>query len=130
MPLLPENLREEERGWELLTDPSSSPLSGGTERILCILLGDLGKAGDLGGARDRCDLVDPLVNVRLCAGAWVGVCANWIDSTLLVRLGMFVGVAACTLTVLLSTGSGDIALGRPMAKYPSRCGCDGSSSAS
>jgi len=53
IPLLPENLREEETACELLVEPSSSPLSGGTERMLCILRGDFGYAGDLGGARDR-----------------------------------------------------------------------------
>jgi hypothetical protein len=108
MPLLPENFRDEDVACEPLNGPSSSPLSGGTERILCILLGDFGYAGDLGGARDLFDLVEPSVRVR--------VCVDCIESMLFVRLGMFVGVAACTLTVLWSTGSGDAARGAPNAK--------------
>ena len=111
MPLLLENFRDEETAREPLIE-SSSPLSSGTERMLWMLLGDFGKAGDLGGRSDLCERFEPLVSVRCC----VGVCADCMDSTLLVRLGMFIGDAACTLTSLRSTGSGDDALGTAMPK--------------
>ena len=88
MPLLPENLRDEDTALEPLVETSSSPESGGTDRMLCILRGDFGKAGDLGGARDLFDRVDPSVSVRGCV--------DCTESTLLVKLGMFNGEAACT----------------------------------
>ena len=71
--------------------------------MLCMLRDVLGCAGDLGGAKDRFDLIEPFVSVR-----------GWVDpteSTLLVKLGMFKGEAACTFTVFCSTGSGEAALG-------------------
>lgn len=58
-PLLPENLRDEDKACEPLVDwPSSSPLSGGTERILWKLRGDFGYRGDCGGARPRSEVTD------------------------------------------------------------------------
>ena len=87
IPLLPENLRDEDTACEPLVYASSSPLSGGTDRILCILRGDLGKAGDLGGARDLFDFEDPLVRVRCCV-------VDCTESTLFVKLGKFRGDAA------------------------------------
>ena len=88
MPLLPENLRDDDTALEPLVETSSSPESCGTERMLCILRGDFGNAGDLGGARDLFDRVDPSVSVRGCV--------DCTESTLLVRLGIFSGEAVCT----------------------------------
>lgn len=93
MPLLPENLRDEDTACEPLVYTSSSPLSGGTDLMLCILRGDLGNAGDLGGANDRFDLEDPFVRVRGCV-------VDCTESTLFVKLGIFRGDAACTFTNL------------------------------
>ena len=108
MLLLPENFLDEETAYEPLTDASSSPLSGGTDRMLCILRGDFGKAGDFGGASDRCDLVEPFVNVL----GWF----DWSESKLCDRLGIPIGDAACTLIILGSTGSGLDALGAEIPK--------------
>lgn len=106
--LLPENFLDEDTAYEPFTDASSSPLSGGTDRMLCMLLGDLGNAGDRGGASERCDLVDPFVKVRGCV--------DCTESTLFVKLGIPIGDAACTLIILGSTGSGEEALGAAMPK--------------
>lgn len=108
-PLLPENLRDEDMACEPLVDcPSSSPLSGGTDRMLWKLRGDFGYRGDCGGARprsevrERCDLCEPFVMVLGCVE---------IVSMLFVKLGKAFGEGACTLTILGSTGSGEEALG-------------------
>lgn len=64
MPLLLENFRSKGIGGMPLIEASSSTASGGTERMLFMLRGDLGYAGDLGGASDLCERVEPLVSVR------------------------------------------------------------------
>jgi hypothetical protein len=104
MLLLPENFLDDETG----CDPdctSSSPLSGGTERMLWKLLGERGYLGDCGGARpaprsefnDRCDRCESFVLVRGC---------EEMVSMLFVRLGTC-GDGACTFTTLpVSTASG------------------------
>jgi hypothetical protein len=71
--------------------------------MLCMLRGDLGNAGDLGGARALFDLVDPFVSVRGCV--------DCTESMLFVKLGMFKGDAVCTLIIFWSTASGEVALG-------------------
>lgn len=102
----------------LWKEPSSS-LSGGTERMLWKLRGDLGYFGDCGARRppsdrkDRCDRVEPLVSVRGCV--------DCTESTLFVRLGG-IGKGASTFS-FGSTGSGDDARGMP--KKP--CAGDGGS---
>jgi hypothetical protein len=103
IPLLPEHFRDEDTALEPFVEISSSPLSGGTDRMLCMLRGDLGNAGDLGGARALVDLVDPFVSVRGCV--------DCTESMLFVKLGMFKGDAAWTLIILWSTGSGEVARG-------------------
>lgn len=78
--------------------------------MLCRLRGDFGNAGDLGGASDLCECVDPLVNVRGGAGV------DWNESTLFVRLGVVSGEAACTLIIFLSMASGEAARGIALPK--------------
>ena len=108
MPLLPEKFRDDDTACELFTEPSSTSLSGATERTLCILLGDFGYAGDFGGRRDFSGRWDSSVSVLGCV--------DCTESILFVKLGIVDGDGACTLTIFGSTGSGDDARGTPMPK--------------
>lgn len=112
VPLLPENLRGAcvNLFVPFTEEPSSSPLSCGTDRMLATLRGVLAKPGDLGGASPNGSLWEMVESLVIVRGY-----DDVIESMLLVRLGTL-GEGASTVTFVGSTGSGEEALGTPIPK--------------